>query len=244
MDNSSTEEKEMTVKNFALQLKTVTKKSHSAAENTKFVSSFLKGVISKESYKQLCANFYFIYTAMEEEFKKHKDHPVVGEIHNEVLSRTNNLERDLRYFYGPIWRYHIKPTEQCQRYVNRIREVSEDDPELLVGHHYTRYMGDLSGGQILRGIAAKSLNLRDNEGLWFYEFDKIDDKKAFKNTYRNVLNNLRINQSQANAIITEANFAFRLNMYMFDELQGNGFWSFIKLIWGFLKSITNNWRRG
>ena len=234
----------MTVADFALQLKTETKKSHSAAENTKFVSSFLKGVISKESYKQLCANFYFIYTAMEEEFKKHKDHPVVGEIHNEVLSRTNNLERDLRYFYGPIWRYHIKPTEQCQRYVNRIREVSEDDPELLVGHHYTRYMGDLSGGQILRGIAAKSLNLRDNEGLWFYEFDKIDDKKAFKNTYRNVLNNLRINQSQANAIITEANFAFRLNMYMFDELQGNGFWSFIKLIWGFLKSITNNWRRG
>ena len=237
MDNSSTEEKEMTVKNFALQLKTETKKSHSAAENTKFVSSFLKGVISKESYKQLCANFYFIYTAMEEEFKKHKDHPVVGEIHNEVLSRTNNLERDLRYFYGPIWRYHIKPTEQCQRYVNRIREVSEDDPELLVGHHYTRYMGDLSGGQILRGIAAKSLNLRDNEGLWFYEFDKIDDKKAFKNTYRNVLNNLRINQSQANAIITEANFAFRLNMYMFDELQGNGFWSFIKLIWGFLSQL-------
>ena len=225
----------MTVKNFALQLKTETKKSHSAAENTKFVSSFLKGVISKESYKQLCANFYFIYTAMEEEFKKHKDHPVVGEIHNEVLSRTNNLERDLRYFYGPIWRYHIKPTEQCQRYVNRIREVSEDDPELLVGHHYTRYMGDLSGGQILRGIAAKSLNLRDNEGLWFYEFDKIDDKKAFKNTYRNVLNNLRINQSQANAIITEANFAFRLNMYMFDELQGNGFWAFIKLIIGAIK---------
>ena len=235
MDNSSTEEEEMTVKNFALQLKTETKKSHSAAENTKFVSSFLKGVISKESYKQLCANFYFIYTAMEEEFKKHKDHPVVGEIHNEVLSRTNNLERDLRYFYGPIWRSHIKPTEQCQRYVNRIREVSEDDPELLVGHHYTRYMGDLSGGQILRGIAAKSLNLRDNEGLWFYEFDKIDDKKAFKNTYRNVLNNLRINQSQANAIITEANFAFRLNMYMFDELQGNGFWAFIKLIIGAIK---------
>ena len=82
MDNSSTEEEEMTVKNFALQLKTETKKSHSAAENTKFVSSFLKGVISKESYKQLCANFYFIYRAMEEELEKHKNHPVVGEIHD------------------------------------------------------------------------------------------------------------------------------------------------------------------
>ena len=118
--------------------------------------------------------------------------------------------------------------------MNRIREVSEDDPELLVGHHYTRYMGDLSGGQILRGIAAKAMNLKDNEGLWFYEFD-IEDKKAFKNTYRNVLNHLRINQSQANAIITEANFAFRLNMYMFDELEGNGFWSFIKVILGAIR---------
>jgi len=48
----------------------------------------------------------------------------------------------------------------------------------------------------------------------------------------------------ANAIITEANWAFRLNMFMFDELEGNGFFSFIKMIWGFLKSITNNWRRG
>ena len=96
-------------------------------------------------------------------------------------------------------------------------------------------MGDLSGGQILRGIAAKSLNLKDNEGLWFYEFDQIEDKKSFKNTYRNVLNHLRINQSQANAIITEANFAFRLNMYMFDELQGNGFWAFVKLIIGAIK---------
>ena len=99
----------MTVKDFSLQLKTETKKSHTAAENSKFVSSFLKGVVSKDSYKQLCANFYFIYRAMEEELEKHKNHPVVGEIHNELLSRTNNLERDLRYYYGPIWRTHIKP---------------------------------------------------------------------------------------------------------------------------------------
>ena len=54
----------MTVKDFALQLKTETKKSHTAAENTKFVNSFLRGVVSKETYKQLCANFYFIYRAM------------------------------------------------------------------------------------------------------------------------------------------------------------------------------------
>ena len=225
----------MAVSDFALQLKTETKKSHTAAENTKFVSSFLRGVVSEESYSQLVANFYFIYRAMEEEFEKHKESPILGPVHSEVLNRVNSLERDLRYFYGPIWRHHVKPTEQCQRYVNRIREVSDDEPELLIGHHYTRYMGDLSGGQILKNIAEKSLNLRDGEGLHFYEFEGIADKKGFKTQYRNTLNNIPITQSMANAIITEANWAYRLNMFMFDELQGNGFWSFIKYIIGLFR---------
>ena len=234
----------MTVTDFALQLKTETKKSHTAAENTKFVGSFLRGVVSEEGYKQLVANFYFIYRAMEEEVDKLKEDPIVSKIAYEELNRVNNLERDLRYFYGPNWRALITPSEACQQYVNRIREVADEDPELLVGHHYTRYLGDLSGGQILRGIAEKALNLPEGEGLYFYEFEKIEDKKEFKNNYRSSLNQLPINQSQANAIINEANYAFRLNMYMFDELQGNWFESLIKVFTGFLTSNVNNWERG
>ena len=70
----------MTVADFALQLKTETKKSHTAAENTKFVGSFLRGVVSKESYQQLVANFYFIYRAMEEEVDKLQDDSIVGKV--------------------------------------------------------------------------------------------------------------------------------------------------------------------
>ena len=226
----------MTVSDFALQLKTETKKSHTAAENTKFVGSFLRGVISEESYKQLVANFYFIYRAMEEEVDRLKDHPVVGKIQFELLNRTNALERDLRYYYGPMWRSLVSPTEQCQRYVDRIREVAEDDPELLVGHHYTRYMGALSGGQILKGIAEKAMDLREGEGLHFYEFPMIEDAKAFKKNYRAVLDGLELDEQQRNAIITEANYAFRLNMYMFDELQGNATKSLGKILWN---TLTN-----
>ena len=225
----------MTVSDFALQLKTETKKSHTAAENTKFIGSFLRGVVSEESYKQLVANFYFIYRAMEEEVDKLSEHPIVGKVHSKLLNRTEPLSRDLRYYYGPNWRALIAPSEACQRYVNRIREVAEDDAELLVGHHYTRYLGDLSGGQILKGIAEKAMDLKEGEGLHCYEFEGITDKKGFKTSYRTALDTLPINQSQANAIINEANYAFRLNMYMFDELQGNGFMSFFKVILGIIK---------
>ena len=50
---------------FSKELKEGTSKSHSAAENTKFVSSFLRGVVSEENYRGLIANFYFVYRAME-----------------------------------------------------------------------------------------------------------------------------------------------------------------------------------
>ena len=234
---------------FSKEIKEGTKKSHSAAENTAFVKSFLRGVVSKDSYKVLVADLYFVYRTMEEEVRRLKDHPVVGKINLPELERVNNLERDLRYFYGPIWRGLIKPSEACDRYCNRIIEVAKDEPELLVGHHYTRYLGDLSGGQILYNIAKRSLpftkyELDAGEGLHFYEFDKIENAKKYKDGYRAILNGLDVDQHQVDAIIVEANYAFRLNMYMFDELKGNGFWSFIKLIWGFLKSITNNWKRG
>ena len=40
----------------------------------------------------------------------------------------------------------------------------------------------------------------------------------------------------ANAIINEANWAFRLNMFMFDEIEGNSGQGFFKFILGFITS--------
>lgn len=233
------------IEDFSLQIKEGTKKSHSAAENTKFVSSFLKGVVSRENYAKLTTNFYFVYRCIEEEVDKLKtSNQCVGMIENKMLNRAPSLAKDLEYFYGNDWSKFVTPTDACQQYVNRIREVAASEPELLVAHHYTRYMGDLSGGQILKQIAKNALNLDDINGLNFYEFEDIQDTKGFKIQYRAILDNLPIDQHQANAIITEANYAFRLNMYMFDELQGNEFNSFIKMVCGFIRANTNNWKRG
>ena len=222
---------------LAKQLKEGTKQSHSAAENTKFVSSFLRGVVSKKGYRQLVANYYFIYQAMEVEVLRLKDDPVVGPLNIKELYRHRRLAKDCEYFYGKDWAKTIYPTEACQQYVNRIREVAHDQTELLVGHHYTRYLGDLSGGQILRNIAKNSLKL-DDGGLDFYEFD-IEDKKEFKNNYRATLNTLPVTESQVSAIIAEANYAFRLNMFMFEELDGNAFKSTIAYLCGIIKGKTD-----
>jgi heme oxygenase len=110
-----------------------------------------------------------------------------------------------------------------------------------VGHSYTRYLGDLSGGQVLKGIAQRAMNLVDGEGTAFYEFDTIADEKAFKATYRQSLDEIDISEADADRIVEEANDAFGLNMTMFQELEGN----LVKAIGQMLfNSLTNRRRRG
>ena len=93
--------------NFAKELKEGTKKSHSAAENTAFVKSFLRGVVSKESYRTLVSDLYFVYVALEEEFRIFKNDPILGALYLPELERVVALETDLRYYFGPIWRLSL-----------------------------------------------------------------------------------------------------------------------------------------
>ena len=219
---------------LAAQIREGTKKSHTMAENTGFVSCFLKGVVDKASYRKLVADLYFVYTAMEEEIGKLGDHPVVGPIGMEELNRRETLEQDLTYYYGANWRDQIEPSPSAVEYVERIHAIAKESPELLVGHHYTRYMGDLSGGQILKNIAQKAMNMDGDDGLRFYVFDEIDDEKAFKTNYRSAMDALPIDQATADRSVEEANHAFHLNMNMFKELEGNLVAAIGKVLFGFL----------
>lgn len=207
--------------NLATLLREGTKKAHTMAENVGFVKCFLKGVVEKNSYRKLVANFYFVYSAMEEEMERHQQHPILSKIHFKQLTRKRTLEQDLNFYYGSNWREQIALSPAGEAYVQRIREISATDPELLIAHSYTRYLGDLSGGQILKGIAQRAMNLSEGQGTAFYEFKDIPDEKQFKAEYRQALNELPIDQAKAEQIVDEANAAFGMNMKLFQELEGN-----------------------
>ena len=228
---------------LAGQLREGTKKSHTMAENTGFVACFLKGVVEKTSYRKLISDLYFVYKAMEEEIDRlvQEDHPVIKHIGFKELFRRQTLEKDLEFYYGNNWLDQIKISESAKSYVDRIRLVANESPELLVGHHYTRYIGDLSGGQILKKIAKKALNLRGDDGLNFYEFKLIEDEKLFKKSYSETLNKLPIDQKIADNIIDEANEAFAYNMKMFRELEGNLISVLGRIVFNFL---TKKVRKG
>ena len=167
---------------LARQLREGTKKSHTMAENTGFISCFLKGVVDKSSYRNLLADLYFVYSAMEEEIEKlcKNSHPIISPIGFKELFRKEKLEQDLSFYFGSNWSELVKPSKPALEYEARIREIAKDNPELLIGHHYSRYIGDLSGGQLLKTITKKAMNLSGDEGLTFYIFEGIIDEKEFK----------------------------------------------------------------
>lgn len=158
---------------------------------------------------------------MEEEMRRLKDHPILSQVYFPELERKETLEQDLAYYFGKNWRDQVAPSDATQSYVARIHQIANSNPELLIAHSYTRYIGDLSGGQILKKIAQNGMNLTDGEGTNFYEFKHISDEKAFKKEYRARLDALPIDESTADRIVEEANDAFGMNMHVFKELEGN-----------------------
>nr|YP_010338167.1 heme oxygenase [Erythrolobus coxiae]UNJ17752.1 heme oxygenase [Erythrolobus coxiae] len=212
--------------NLATQLREGTTKSHSMAENVAFVKSFLSGVIDKKAYRQLIANLYFVYTAIEEEMTNNCKDKVISPIFFPELNRKISLEQDLEFYYGLDWKEQIKPSAATQTYVQRIHTIGSEKPELLIAHAYTRYLGDLSGGQILKKIAQNAMNLSGKEGTAFYDFNDIQNEQEFKLVYRAALDSIPVDNQKIEEIVSEANLAFTLNMKIFQELNS----SFIKIM--------------
>jgi heme oxygenase len=205
---------------LALKLDDGTRKSHSLAENSAFVTGFFRGLTDKTQFSQLVADLYFVYQAMETAFKEAADENVRTLDYPE-LRRVPSLEKDMEYYYGDNWRATVKPSRATARYVARIEEVAREQPPLLIAHQYTRYLGDLFGGQMMGGMAQKSLKLAEGKGIAFYTFEEIPEAKEFINDWYSQVNRLKLSETEKNAIVDEANVVFRYNIELFDELDGN-----------------------
>ncbi|WCL49237.1 biliverdin-producing heme oxygenase [Leptospira sp. GIMC2001] len=203
---------------LALKLREGTSQNHNEAESAGFIRCFMKGILEKLTYTSHLESFYFVYQTLEEELNRHKTHPIVSKIYFPELYRTSQIEKDLNFFLGNDWKSKIKITSATQNYVNNIKNISNNSPELLIAHSYVRYLGDLSGGQILKKVAARALQL-DGAGLDFYEFPEIPSPNEFKKVYRETLDSLDLSEDQQNQIVLESRKVFDLNKEIFLELE-------------------------
>lgn len=111
-----------------------------------------------------------------------------------------------------------------------LSQVAREEPELLIAHQYTRYLGDLFGGQMMGGMARRSLGLPEGEGTRFYAFADIPAPADFIEGWYARLNELELSEAQKQRIVDEGNLVFALNIEIFDELEGSaaqGVWALL-----------------
>jgi heme oxygenase (biliverdin-producing, ferredoxin) len=207
---------------LSTRLREGTQHSHTAAENTAFMKCFVKGIVEREPLRKLLADLYFVYSTLEAALQHYASHPVLGRLYFPELDRVDPLGRDLAFYYGENWRDHISPSPAGQVYCDRLQCLADQDPLLLIGHAYTRYMGDLSGGQSLKTIIRSALSLPAEQGTQFYDFAQMatpDAKRTFKERYRQALDALPLDEATVEQIVAEANLAFSLNRDVMHELE-------------------------
>ncbi len=126
-----------------MSLKELTYEHHRNAERQKFVKTLMGGSIPPKVYAEFLYNQYVAYNILE-----------VCAMAEGVLNDLPDIRRAPKILedFQELWGKDAeppKPKPSIQKYVDHIMSIKED-PEKLMAHIYTRHMGDLSGGQMIK----------------------------------------------------------------------------------------------
>jgi heme oxygenase (biliverdin-producing, ferredoxin) len=201
---------------LSVRLRAETRAAHDAAQRSGFLGSLAAGRLPFAAYADMTAQHWFIYEALELAASVMADDPVARAFVVPELRRVPALEADLLFLYGPGWEHRIEALPATTTYCTRLRAAVGSVPG-FVAHHYTRYLGDLSGGQYLGAAIARAYGLNE-DGHRFYVFTGLDPF-VFKARYRQMLDALTWSRSQERVFLTEVGEAYRLNIGLLTELK-------------------------
>jgi heme oxygenase (biliverdin-producing, ferredoxin) len=203
---------------LSTRLREETKQAHTRAERSGIMRALLTGQLSVEGYSGLLANLHTVYQALESALATHASQPAVAAIYDPALDRTARLAEDLTILAGKEWATTLRIVAPSAAYAERIATVAASEPALLVAHSYTRYLGDLSGGQILLRFVSRILPKEKEAAIAFYDFPAITDPDAYKKRYRDALDQIAVDAGGADRMVAEAIGAFELNAQLFEAL--------------------------
>lgn len=205
---------------FSIELKNATEAAHRQAEGAAFVTDLLAGALNRTAVAALLAQQLHIYRALETALGNYREHPLLAGFADPALDRSEALERDMAYHFGSRWQQdltegRIFTAHATVSYAAAIATAA--GPEFLLANHYVRYLGDLSGGQIIHRMAQRHYGIPD-EGLNFYVFEHINKLKRYKDGYRARLDTLEPAPDTRRTVLAHAAESFDFNHRIFLEL--------------------------
>lgn len=195
-------------------MRTGSQAEHEAAESSSFMAELLGGRVNELGYATYLLRLRQVYAALESVPALMAEDPFVSAVHDEGLARLAAIDADLEVWApGATLQAH---SPAASAYCDRILD-SRGWGGLYAAHHYTRYLGDLSGGQAIGRILDREFDL-GGRGIAFYDFAAVGKPKPYKDAYRARLDALGASAEEKARVVEEVKVAFRLNQALFAEL--------------------------
>lgn len=204
---------------LARSLKLATQTLHAEVEQSQAIRELIGAQISRGAYCRLLRNFYEIYIALEAALSRNALHPLIAPVFSPRLFRADVLAADLADFHGEGWMVELDVALATSDYVYRLGEIESLSPELLIAHAYVRYLGDLSGGQMLKRAVERNPALSPQHSVRFFEFGSAPEIAKMAQDFRAGLDEICSGADQAR-IVAEAQKAFVMHARLFEELAG------------------------
>lgn len=192
--------------------------SHQSAEGEGFLDVLMRGGLTRDGYTAMVAQHYWAYQVLEEASVVMRGNDVAAPFCPETLDRMAALEADMAFLAGDGWQEKFPANDATVRYIQRIRDTCFDWPGGYVAHHYTRYLGDMSGGQHIAKVIRRHYGLDGHDGTEFYDFAAVGDLTAFKDGYRAALDAAPWDDDEKERIIQEVLFAYEINSAVLRDL--------------------------
>ncbi|WP_420098963.1 heme oxygenase (biliverdin-producing) [Corynebacterium sp.] len=198
------------------QLREETRQAHEDAEHSVFMERLLDGSLDVSAFVAFQEQAYLFYSALEDAVDACAGDSRLGSVADRLLDRREVLRQDLRALGGTV---DAAPLPETAAYVAELQRIGrERDVPALVAHHYTRYLGDLAGGQVIGRLMTRHYGV-DESATAFYRFPHIDKAKRYRDSYRGALDAMELDGGERRRLLLAAREAFAYNSGVFDGLR-------------------------
>ena len=157
------------------RLRGETRQAHDKAEHSSFMEELLGGELDAAAFIALQEQALLFYTALEDAVEACAGDSRLADIADRQLDRRSALVADLTVLGGTV---NAEPLPETAAYVAELQRIGRDgDVPALIAHHYTRYLGDLAGGQVIGRLMGRHYGVA-SEGLTFYDFPHIRSRRS------------------------------------------------------------------
>lgn len=170
-----------------------------------------------DHYAEYLYNLSAIYKIIEDTIENNTQHGAVKEFSTKELYRHELIEKDLAYFLKEKGNQY-KLCASTIAMIDRVKELGQANPELVIAYAYTRFIADLFGGRTFVELLGNKYKV-PAEGLNYYKCDHIGDIQAYVMNYAMKINKLNLSEELEEKFMIEVSNAYIYNIAISCELD-------------------------